>query len=260
MQGVDEEMETIHLYVMREPESRPSIFPIIVSVLALSILIAIGVLTPYTQLEQRALIRVPAVPLFTKTFSTAITVVPTGIKTYPATFARGVLSISNGSVISQTLPAGFIALSDSGISVITDTAVFVPAGSANGYGMATVQAHSLAPGVNLSMLAINQVIGTSLFIRNLSPFTGGHPAYLVKFITSQDRELALRKSRDLLASSISGLRYPCIEKISHFLTWRCQFFTYHVPEYLHVTSVTIQGNNLIVGIVFVVHPRRIWVK
>src|SRR5437868_3833917 len=116
----DEPIETIHLYVIREGDKRPSLVAVIISVLALSILIAIGVLTPYTQPEQRASIRVPAVPLFTKTFSIAIMVVPTGIKSYPATFAHGVLIISNGSVISQTLPAGFIVAATNGRQVATD--------------------------------------------------------------------------------------------------------------------------------------------
>src|SRR6266849_6102823 len=136
----DEPIETIHLYVVREGQKRPSVWPVIIAVIALSFLIAIGVSTPYQQPEQRVSLRVPAVPTVLKTFSAAIKIVPTGIKTYPATYAHGTLTISNGSIITQTLPAGFLAVSNSGVSVVTNSSVFVPAGNANGFGVATVAA------------------------------------------------------------------------------------------------------------------------
>ncbi len=61
MQTVDEQPETIHLYVVRETEPHPSFVPIILSVLALVILIAVSVLFPYKQPVTRVSIRVPAV-------------------------------------------------------------------------------------------------------------------------------------------------------------------------------------------------------
>src|ERR1700719_3011770 len=103
----DEPIDTIHLYVVREGDKRPSLLPVLISVFALSILIAIGVLTPYQQPEQRASIRVPAALLPIKTFSASEPIIPTGIKTYPATTAHGTLTITNGSVISQVIPEGF---------------------------------------------------------------------------------------------------------------------------------------------------------
>src|SRR5205085_11296411 len=58
------------------------------------------------------------------------------------------LSEGYNTVIAQTLPAGLILLSTNGVQVATDRFVFVPAGSADGYGMATVPAHVLTSGVN----------------------------------------------------------------------------------------------------------------
>jgi hypothetical protein len=55
-----------------------------------------------------------------------VVVIPTGVKVYSATTAHGTLTITNGSVISQTIPQGFRLN-----NVVTDTAAFVPAGSAN---------------------------------------------------------------------------------------------------------------------------------
>src|SRR5690348_8862942 len=100
MQTVDEQPETIHLYVVREGEPRPSLMPVIIpailAVVALSTLAAIGLALLYPQPVERALIRVPAVPLGVKTFTASVAVMPTGIKTYPATTAHGILTITNG--------------------------------------------------------------------------------------------------------------------------------------------------------------------
>src|SRR5260370_46904 len=136
----DAPMETLHIYLEREQPPRPSLLPIFLSVVALSLLVAFGVLSPTQQPVMRAVIRVPAVPLAVKTFTAQTPVIPTGVKTYPATTAHGVLTITNGSAISQTSLAGLTEISDTEIKVMADTAVFVPAGSANGYGYASVAA------------------------------------------------------------------------------------------------------------------------
>ena len=141
MQTVDEQPETIHLYVVREKEPTPSVFPIVLSALSLAVLFTFCALIPYQQPVTRAVIRVPAVLLPIRTFSARVAVIPTGIRVYPATIAHGVLTITNGSVIAQTIPQGFRLG-----TVITDSPVFVPAGSANGYGYATVTAHALVSG------------------------------------------------------------------------------------------------------------------
>jgi len=265
MRRVDEKpLETIHLYVRREPELRPSYAPVILSVIALSLLIAIGLTAPSQQPEQRALIRVPAVLLPPRTFTAQVLVIPTGKKTYPATTAHGVLTITNGSVISQTLPAGLTFISNSGVSVITDMAVFVPAGSANGYGSATVAAHLATPGTNLPAHAVNQVLGTYVYVRNLQPFSGGHPAYSVKYATEHDKLDALQRARSLLAAMVSGLHYPCNETYGAAtkveVTWRCQMLTYHISALYHITGVRIIGKNLLLTVWFIPRPAHIWVK
>src|SRR6266568_8088723 len=106
MQTVDEQPETIHLYVVREAAPRPSLLPIFLSVFALSLIVAVVVLAPYQQPVTRAVIRIPAVPLAVKTFTAQTPVIPTGIKTYPATTAHGVLTIPNASIIPHVITAG----------------------------------------------------------------------------------------------------------------------------------------------------------
>jgi Baseplate J-like protein len=260
----DAPLETLHIYIEREQPPRPSLLPIILSVCALLTLVAVSVFSPPQQPVMRAVIRVPAVLLPLRTFTAQAPVIPTGIKTYPATTAHGVLTITNGSVISQTLPVGLIFISSSGISVVTDQSVFVPAGSANGYGFATVAAHALASGKtgNIPAYAINRVEGSSVYVRNLAAFHGGKDAYSVKVVTAQDRQTALAKARQQLAILSAGLHYPCAESINDAasVAWHCQFLIYHIPTYMHVTSVKIIGKNLLLAVWFVVRPSRMWVK
>jgi hypothetical protein len=259
MQTVDEQPETIHLYVIREEAPKPQLFPIFFSALVLLILLALAVAVPYQQPVTRLTLRVPAVLLPVKTFTAQVAIVPTGVKTYPATTAHGVLTITNGSVIAQTLPSGLTFVSSTGLSVVTDRATYVPPGSADGYGVSTVPAHLLTAGINLATLSINQTIGTSLYVRNLQPFTGGRPAYSVKVITEEDRQLAVFKTRNKLTTVSAGLHYPCInvlnigkETVSE--TWRCQFVTYHIADFYHVTGIRISGKNLILDAWFVERP------
>ena len=254
----DEPVETLHIYVVRE-EVKPPLLPIVLSVVALSLLIAIGVLSPAQQPVTRAVIRVPAVLLPLRTFTAQVPILPTGIKSFPPTTAHGILTITNGSIIGQSIPAGFTIS-----NVATDSAVYVPAGNANGYGYATVSAHSLLSGRggNLSPLAINQVIGSSVYIRNLSAFSGGRDAYSVKVVTAQDKQTALTKARDALTLMSTGLHYPCSESISGAVrvNWRCQMLTYHIPALYHVTGVRLIGKNLLISVWFVPRPVRYWVK
>jgi len=258
----DEPIETLHIYLEREQPHRPSLLPIFLSVVALLLIVATSVLGSSQQPVTRAVIRVPAVPLPPKIFTAQVAVIPTGIKLFPATTAHGWLTFSNGSIIGQSIPADFIIQ-----GVATDNAVYVPAGNANGYGYATVSAHSLLSGTggNLATLAINQVIGSSIYIRNLSAFSGGRDSYSVKVVTAQDKQTALLHAQGILLNKSSGLHYPCTETIfpdtgKKVVTWRCQFVTYTVPSYMHVSSVQLIGRQLIVSVWFVVHPTRIWVK
>jgi len=264
----DEPMETLHIYLERAQPPRPSLLPLFLSVLAfclnVAVLIALSILFPLQPPVTRAVIRVPAILLPPRTFTAFAPVIPTDVRTYPATIAQGTLTITNGSVIAQTLPVGVIFITNSGISIATDRAVFIPAGSADGYGFATVTAHALVVGKagNIPSYAINQVEGSSVYIRNLTSFHGGRDAYSVTFITAHDKQAALEHARQLLAVLSTGLHYPCSETISGTIavTWQCQFVTYHLPAYMHVTGVKIIGKNLLLAVWFVARPMHIWVR
>lgn len=266
MHALQDEVETIHLYVVREQPKKPyTALPLLGAALCL---LGIVMLTLYSGSHPayiRTRLTVPAIALPPQTFTARVPVIPTGVKVLPATAAHGRLTITNGSVVAQTLPAGLILLSNSGVEVATDTAVFVPPGSADDYGRTTVAAHAVVPGINVPTLAVNQTLGTSLYVRNLQPFSGGHPARTIPFVTAQDKQAAATTVQALLALQIHGLHYPCREFYSleaEWLTatWHCQFVTYTVPSYMHVTAAKLAGKNFLVDVVFIPRPVQLWVR
>src|SRR5439155_6958226 len=156
MQAVENEVETVHLYVVREHEKKPyTLLPLLCALVCLLGIAAVTLYSAQHPYYEHERLTIPAVALPPKVFTAQAPIIPTGVKTYPATTARGVLTITNGSVIAQTLPAGLILLSNSSVQVATDQAAFVPAGSADGYGMSTVFAHLLTLGIYMSTLAVN---------------------------------------------------------------------------------------------------------
>lgn len=151
------------------------------------------------------------------------------------------------------------------MGVATDAAVFVPAGSAAGYGIAYVSAHAVANGSkgNIPTLDIDSVEGSSTYIRNLRPFTGGRDAVSVKFVTPQDRQTALDSARVYLTAQVTRIKaileHPCSESTAFGnmlrVTWVCRFAAYPKLPGFHVTGVRIAGKTLLVDVVFAARPR-----
>jgi hypothetical protein len=267
--GVQDDIETIHLYVVREEPKKPyTALPLFAAFLCLVGMAALTIYSSYHPLYEHETISIPAHFLPLENFTATQQIIPTGIKTYPATTAHGILTLTNGSVITQELPQGMI-FSGSGVEVITDEAVVVPAGIATGFGVATVAAHSLVSGAkgNLATLSINAVYGTSLFIRNLSPFTGGADSYSVQVVTEKDKQTALNAARSILTTQVKRrqaiLANPCKESLQEIhaveLTWTCQFGAYphvNIPT-ARITGFTLHRKILLVDIMFVARP-HVW--
>ncbi len=244
MQAVENEVETIHLYVVREHDKKPyTLLPLLCALLCLVGIAAVTFYSTEHPYYEHQRLTVPAEFLPPKTFRAEAPITPTGVKTYTATYAQGTLTLTNGSVLSEVLPQGII------------------------FGVATAPAKALTAGKggNIATLAINAVYGTALYVRNLTAFRGGRDAYSVKFVTSQDQQIALNQARQMVAVQINGLHYPCRElylqnALQITVTWDCQFLMYHVPSYMHVTGVRIIGKNLLLDVWFVPRPVHIWVK
>lgn len=272
MQAVDDQMETIHLYVVRGEEKRPyTAFPLFCAFLCLLGIVALTLYSaehPYYEHER---LIVPATFLPLKVFEAEAPIIPTGVKTYPATYSHGTLTLTNGSVLSEVLPPGVIFSAGNGVEIQTMQSVFIPAGSASGYGVATVPAKAITAGKpgNIQTLAVNAVYGTALYIRNLTPFTGGDNTYSITIQLPKDRQMAINVARALVASQKAQIQAtltsPCREatlslKALVQLSWGCQFATYKVPSYMRVTTTRLLGKSFLVDVVFVPRPQRVWFK
>jgi len=260
MQRVEEPMETIHVYVVRDEEPRPfSLLSLFCAFLCLFTMVAVTVYSGEHPWYEQETLRVPALLLPLKIFTASVPVILTGVKTFPATHATGTLTITNGSIVSEDLPTGMLFITTEGVEVITDTAVWVPAGSAAGYGRATVAAQVVPSGSNLPPLALNQVVGTALYVQNLSAFAGGRKASRVTVRTPEDRLRAIAQARQaLVPATLSGLLLaPCQEQLTGdiTLTYHCQFVTYQIPSFMRVISVRMQGTQVIVEVEYVVRPQ-----
>jgi len=265
MQTGDEKPETIHLYVVREGQKRPSLIPVIISLFALSVLLAFCALVPYQQPVIRKTIRVPAVPLPPVTLTITEPVIATGIKIYPATQAQGILTLTNGSVIAQELPAGVIFTGSDGGEVKTDVSVYAPPGSATGYGVAYVSAHAFIGGRkgNIATLDVNAVEGSSLYIRNLRPFTGGKDAYTEKYITPQDKQAALAIGIASLQGQANRIKAiltsTSLKSVYSGTTLRlillCRFLAIPVLPGFRITSIRIESKELLVYVAYTLRPR-----
>jgi hypothetical protein len=271
-QDQDAITEELHLYVTREELHQPfPLLPTALSVFTLIVLFILCVLSPYRQPLERRVIRLAAVYPPIQVYTSVAHVTATGTKIVQATTAHGILVLTNGSVVGQDMPAGMIFATSSGIEVITTSGVFVPAGSALGYGIATVGARAVTGGFqgNIPALSINAVYGTSLYIRNLSVFTGGKDAYSFKVETAQDKQTAISTARGILTAKAihldTYLVRPCGEAIQErhsivSVVWSCQYMTFSVPGYMHVTGVKIVGKYVLVSVEYVARPSIIWFK
>src|SRR5260370_1915610 len=146
MQTVDEEpLETIHVYAVREEADRPSLWPVFLALLALSAPLALCTLSPSQQPEERLAIRIPAVFLPLGVFTASVQIIPTGVKEFPASPARGELTIYNGSILTQGLPSGFIVTPASGVEILTNRPVTIPLPNPPNYTLTHVPPHPLPP-------------------------------------------------------------------------------------------------------------------
>lgn len=278
-EGETEPMKTIHVWMMPEPEPEEepgeqgrfrlpgwrAIGQRCVQLLALLLLAAFC--TAYSSPAYRVrTISVPAILLPVQIVQASAAIVPTGRKTIPATRARGMLTVYNGSILQETLPAGFIVTSANGIEIETDQAVTIPPAGLPTPGIATVEAHAVQPGAagNIAAYSISANDGSSLVIKNLGAFTGGRDARTVKYATTEDNNNALAAARkqvesEQLSARHQGVPVKCTEtarvlSASVRVAWACQYATYRAPAG-QVLSARVQGSVVVLRVREVVLPQ-----
>lgn len=267
----EEEIETRYIYIYdKDPEKRRwpeldrrRIGNRCMQFLALVILVGFCVVQgpPIYQIQT---VTVPARFLPVVRLTASAKVVATGIKIIPATHAHGTLTIYNGSILREFLPAGFLVTTQKGIEVATNQAMVIPAANPPAFGVATVPAHTVEAGSqsNVAAGAIYQDDSSSLIIRNLVSFTGGKDASTVHVVQGSDRDAAIAEVKARVEAerpTSELLARPCTETVRQTETQvtvqlDCQYVLYHVLSGARVLSVHVEGNTVIVRLQTVVWP------
>jgi hypothetical protein len=250
--------QVVHLYVVPEEEYRDpiDIKRVINRALGLVAMLLLFAIPSGVDISPWSLI-VPLEILPVQTLTTTVTIAPTGTNVIPSTNARGTLTVYNGSILVQQLPKGFIVESAGG-EIVTDEAVVIPYGNPPSYGVARVAAHSVSAGQagNVPALAINATYGTSLYLKNLTSFTGGADGRTEAIATDSDKQAALSSARYKLRTQTNRhmLDHPCGGEsvtqsgLSLSVSWSCQFVAYTVSPGLHVLSAQRAGDRVVLEV------------
>lgn len=226
---------------------------IVMACVAIAMLLPL-VFSPEVPTYTTKMLTVPAILLPVQIITVSVSVIPTGVTTYPAKAASGVLTITNGGSLSQSIQAGFLLTSSSGVEVSTDYGVTVPAGNGESYGSATVSAHAVAAGSNgnIPAYSINRTYGTDIFVKNTSAFSGGQDSYSVQYMTDQDKQTALNSATSQVEAKqpLVLLLKPCTETTgvqnnTASATLTCQPITYHAPAHSKVMCVRVKGKSVV---------------
>lgn len=123
------------------------------------------------------------------------TVNSTGIVQKLGLQAKGTLTFYNGKTVQQTVAAETVFTDSQGIQIINDVPVIIPAAIPPTEGQATVQVHAVNTGLNgnISVLDFNTNCCTpdnTIFVKNLSPFTGGRDTISYRFVQQSDIDSA----------------------------------------------------------------------
>lgn len=260
----EDEIQTLYVY-LDDPDqphwNKEQVIAACMGVLALALILALCFI-PTGVTYQIQTITVPA-SFQTLHFTAERAIVPTGKENHPAIAASGILTIYNGSVFPQQLPAHFIVSTQSGTEVETDTAVTIEAANPPTLGKATVSAHAMQAGSqgNIPAFALNQTYNGSLFLKNLTAFSGGQDATITTYATNEDRAIALDAARTQLAAAkpIGLQAAPCAEtstqdQLTLSVVWSCQYVTYHAPRGVQVLAVSLAGASVRLTVRVALHP------
>ncbi len=165
--------------------------------LVLAALLVVGLLvgTAVAYLTQATSAQVTLIPAqHAVTITTTLAVVTTGS-------GGGLLTFYNGLPVEQTISAGTLIISSTGVQVVTDEDAVIPAASLPVSGHVTVVAHSLivGPEGNLPALSVSMpCCRENVYVQNASAFAGGQLARNFPSVTKHD----IVAATDLLKASV----------------------------------------------------------
>jgi hypothetical protein len=126
----------------------------------------------------------------------------TGTGHQAATRASGTLTFYNGQATPQTVASGTVFTANDGVQVVTGETVTVPAAAPPYLGQTTATAQAATPGSagNIPALAIN--LSDSLFVKNLTAFTGGRDVRTYRAVARADIETLTETLKTALAAQL----------------------------------------------------------
>jgi hypothetical protein len=150
--------------------------------------------------------QIPGRTLSILTLTQERTVKTTGTGYQQATAARGFIMLYNAALVPQTVQAGELLTSASGVQVVTDQDITIPAGNGATNGQATVPAHALqiGPDGNIGVDAINGPCCKAYVIARNIAFTGGQNARSFQMVTQQDINGAIATIQTSLNQSVQA--------------------------------------------------------
>src|SRR6266567_5155036 len=157
------------------------------------------------------------------TLSQSQTIPTTGKGHQDATQATGTVTFYNASFSSQTINEGSVFIGSDGIQVQTDAIVSVPANNPPQDGAAQIEAHASTPGSqgNIQALDINGVVSSSLFVKNLTPFTNGQDERNFRTVAKTDVTNASTPLKTFIMQSTKGALQGQLQPGEELITLPC---------------------------------------
>jgi VCBS repeat-containing protein len=151
--------------------------------------------------------QIPGRRLSSLTLAQAETVPTTGRGFQQATQAHGRLTFYNALPQTQSIPAGTLLTSVSGIQIVTEQDAVIPAGTGAVNGQVSVSAHAIQTGPQ-GNIAAGTITGTCcrvyVLVTNLSAFGGGQDALPFPMVMPQDISGAATALRTSLTQSVQA--------------------------------------------------------
>jgi Baseplate J-like protein len=182
--------------------------------------------------ETRTLTTSASIPLAIRLFpadheSLSRTVAATGIATRPATAARGSITFYNGLPTPQTVPAGTLLTSASGIPVLTEQDAYLPAASPPTEGTTTVsaRAENTGPAGNITAGSIGGPCCRAYVLAYGGGFWGGANARTYRTPTATDIASAVVPLRYQIDTSVQGAIHAWLQPREVLLPPKCHATT-----------------------------------
>src|SRR5579883_25866 len=212
--------------------------------------ITVGVLPATKTMTITVPLTIPTERLAPRTLTETLSAATIGKGFQAAQAARGMLTFYNGEFTSQVIAAGTTFPTTSGISVVTEASVTLPAANPPSLGMATVAAHATntGPQGNIPAYALNApCCHAAIKVVNLHPFTGGQTDRRFPVVAQQDVDHLTQHLQAILTERMPAA-FP-VGAGEAVVPFTCTFVaTPNPPVGTEASSVTVTAQQTCAGL------------